>query len=479
MSDNMKLALVTIPASTHLSGGTPPLGLGYLSSYLKKYLDVNTVLIDGAIGESIIEGIRKEKPDVVGVTSTTLEFSEAERIGREIKSRFDVPILIGGVHISALPHTLPRCFDIGVIGEGEQTLLELMELYLKRGSFSQEDLKRTKGVCFHQRDEVVITEERELIKPLDRIPYPDRELFKMEKYYLKKGPFGRETSMITSRGCPYRCVFCHSSRFWKTVRFHSPEYVVGEIKHLTERYRVKYIIIFDDIFHLSKRRVKKIVSLLLNEKINEEVKFGIQARAGLLDKETRKLLKEMGVIYLGFGLESGSEKTLKFLKKGTVTVEDNKRAAKLAKQFGFKIGSGFMIGNPDETIEDLQLTYKFMVDNPLNVMNVYITTPLPGTELWEYAKKLGLVSEHMQWSKLNQFFRGNGVILNTEIDRQQFTEMYNKMKQACEPPPHKVIYNALMEIINNPSNLPVNLRQMPNYLLALMKRKAQRKLVNL
>jgi len=454
----LKLALVSIPAETPISEWPyPSLGLGYLASYVERHLDVDVVIIDGARGEHIIEEVERDKPDVIGITSTTLEFCEAERIGMAIKSQYEAPIIIGGVHVSALPHTLPECFDVGVIGEGEQTLVELLKVYSELEDFPENELKKISGICFHREHEVVLTKSRDLIEPLDAIPYPARDLLKMEKFYLKPqlhfpGALGRGTSMITSRGCPYRCVFCHSSRFWKTVRFHSPIYVVREIKHLINRYRVKCINIFDDIFSLSKKRLEKIVQLVKEEGINEEVKFGIQTRADLINVEMCKLLKEMGVIYLGFGLESGSEKILHYLKNAMITVEDNRKAVKIAKQFDFHIGSGFMIGNPNETIEDLELTRKFILENPLDVANVYITAPLPGSELWTYAKERGLVTDFMKWERINQFFNDENVILNENIPRDQFTNAYLRIKRACKSN-RRDLRNLLLAILKNPSNI--------------------------
>lgn len=138
----------------------------------------------------------------------------------------------------------------------------------------------------------------------------------------------------------------------------------------------------------------------------------------------------MNMVYLGFGLESGSEKILKYLKRGTVTGEENRRGIEIANKHHFKTGSGFMIGNPGETMEDIQKTYNLIMNKPLDNMSIYITTPLPGTELWHYAKDRGIVSESMEWSQLNQFFYETDKILS-DMKLDEFKKALSKLQLAA------------------------------------------------
>jgi len=426
----MKLALVSLD----YLGGSPQLGLGYIASYLRKYGNFNHIVIIDK--ENLIRGIKREKPDIVGISSVTTEFQEAKRVSGEIKSKFDIPTIIGGVHISMLPNSLPKSFDIGVIGEGEQTMLELVQLYEKTGELKKNKLKRINGIIFRERGKIILTKPRKLIRPLDSIPFPARDLFKMKEYYLIPrnipqivGKLVIGTHMIPSRGCPYRCAFCASPKFWKSVRFYSAEYVVEEIKELIERYQIKYISFFDDLFIASKSRLKKIVKLIKEEKINEKARFGLWGRTNLITDEICKLLKEMGVDTIGFGFESGSEKILNYLKKSTATIKDSLRAIKLCKKYGFNIHGTFIIGNPNETKNDIEQTYKFIKNNPIEQSNIYILTPLPGTEVWELAKKENKVSEDMNWSRLDNFgTRGNKVFfLPSRMSEEEFLRKYKEI----------------------------------------------------
>ncbi len=453
----------------------PELGIGYIASYIKKYsnYDTDIKIIDRIKSED--EVLKKIKgADLIGISSTTFEFLRARRLANKIKQQMDIPIIIGGVHISALNNHLPKEFDIGVIGEGEQTMLELLNLYNKKTDFSYEHLKNIKGIIHNKSGKTIFTGTRGLIYPVDKIPPPARDLYDM-KFYLKKhthspGTRGKGTSLMTSRGCPYNCVFCHSCRFWGGVRFHSPKYVINEIKELVDKYNVKYLNIFDDLFIANKKRLKEIVQFIQKEKINEKVKFCCQARANLFNKEVGGLLKKMNMGYINFGLESGSEKILNYLKKGTVTVEDNKNAVKIANQFGFKISSGFMIGNPNERVEDLNQTYNFIKNNPLDIIRIFITTPLPGTELWQYAKNKNIVSDDMDWEKINQLYNGNNVVLS-DIDKTLFQKIHLKLLIMANismiKKSKKKIYTFLKGVTYNflvNPKLIKNPRLIPNYI---------------
>jgi len=422
LGDKMKLALLSLEKT----GGVPPLSIAYIASYLREYGGYNNIIVIDK--EDPIKRIKKEKPDLVGMSVATNEFSEANLLAYKIKSNFDIPIIIGGHHISNLPHKLPNHIDIGVIGEGEETMLELIQFFEKYGMECSK-MKKIDGLVFHDGENICITNSRKLIEPLDKIPYPARDLLKMKEYYLKLRripTLSQEitigTHIITSRGCPYKCIFCSASYFWQNrIRFHSAEYVVGEIKHLIEKYKVESIGIYDDLFAVSKPRLKRIVELIKKEGIDEKINFGCQGRANLFDEETASLLKEMNVTSIGFGFESGSEKILKYLKDGQVTVEQNRRAIELCNKYGIKVGGFFILGSPGETIEDIKQTYEFIVNNKLTTMMAFILTPFPGTPLWEIAKNDNIVSDNMDFSKFSFFdFSLKTPFLNKNMTKEEF-----------------------------------------------------------
>lgn len=424
----MKLILASTGSGKE---GNPPLALGYIASYLRKYLDFNNIkIIDKE--RDLIGKIIKEKPDVVGISSSTLYFNQANDFARIIKSELDVPTIIGGHHITALPHTLDTNFDIAVMGEGEKIMLNLMKTLTDEKEFNQKNLSKIKGIAFHKGYDIKINERESLIKNLDELPYPARDLFKMKEEYLvprmsvSVSRLTKSTHILTSRGCPYRCIFCESSSFWKGYRFNSPEYVVGEIKYLIKEYKLNTINIFDDLFIADKERFKKIVELLEAEGITQKCSFRILGRANLINDDSLQLMKRMNVASIGIGFESQSPKVLKYLKKGTTTVEQNKNAVKILNKNDIPIQGLFMLGSPDETKEDMLKTLKFIDENVFDSFEFSITTAVPGSELWDYAKQKNLVKDDMNWDLLTMKAVNHGkdnILLSDKITREDFIQV--------------------------------------------------------
>lgn len=400
------------------------LGLAYIASYLRKYSDFKETFI---IEDNILSKLRSIKPNVIGISSATQSFEVACSIASMIKSQHgNIPVIIGGYHISALAHTLPEVFDAAVLGEGEVTILELLSVINKFG-ISKEKLSEVKGLAFHDGGKVIINSPRAFIKEIDSIPHPDRDLIKNVPFF---------SSMVTSRGCPYRCIFCASSQFWGSPRFHSPEYVVEEIEELTGKYKSAHISIWDDLFVADLDRFRKIVSLVRRNRINKRTSFGCALRSNIVTPELCSLLKAMNVTRVSLGLESGSQKILNKLKCGSVTVEQHIRAVELCKSNGLFVTGTFMIGSPNENEEDLNKTFELIKKLKLSGGgSILMATPLPGTKLWEYATERKLVNEGMDFSRLGimstdfskpESFRG--VFLSEDIQKDVFFKMAQKIQ---------------------------------------------------
>lgn len=422
-------------------GITPPLGLAYLPAYLRKYLGFDGTVLELS-EEGSFEDIKKHQPDIVGFSCVTRDYSKIRNLAGRVKEELGIPTLLGGHHITPIPHTLHPEFDLAVIGEGEQTMLELIELYARDGGWRPENLRGVRGIAYPEKGRAVVTPPHELIEPLDRIPFPARDLMDMEKYTSPVYDWSfikplRIASVSTSRGCPYKCVYCTASVFWQKYRGFSAPYVVEELKILLEHYPVDVIYIADDLFIGDKARLRQIVELIREAGINREVRFWANARANLVDDEVCSLLKEMNLWHIAFGFESFSEPVLKFLKKGTVSVEQNKRAFALAKEYGFDVEGNFMVGSPLEKKEDMLKTYNFIKNNDLDSFGVQVTTPLPGTELWDMAKTRGLVSENMDFDCLYNFNpityidnydRYKHFLMTEEVSREEFLKIYRKFQ---------------------------------------------------
>jgi radical SAM superfamily enzyme YgiQ (UPF0313 family) len=377
----------------YMEFGSPALGTLYLASYLKKYggfSDIK-VLECGHIDE---QALRPIKPDIVGVSSVTQNFMIAKNICAEVKRTMDVPVIMGGVHISTLPQSLTPDMDVGVIGEGEETILELACAY----ESGQPDRNRIKGIAFREDGNLILTPRREPIMPLDRIPFPARHLIHFEP--------AQGYALLTSRGCPFRCAFCSNAAMWHTIRYHSPEYVVSEMRQIYNDYHPKYLGINDDLFAINKPRLRQIVALIKKEEFYGDIRFSCQGRADLMDAETAGLMKEMGVTSVCMGLESGSQRILNYLKCNSVTVEDNKRAVGVLADAGIEPVASFIIGSPNETREEMLQTLDFIKKSRLSYFQIGELVPYPGTKVWEEAKVMGLVSDDMDWNLLAYILGG-------------------------------------------------------------------------
>ena len=392
-----------------ISNNKPPLGLGYLVSYLKRYLDFDDVVVVNT-GGGVLEQIRAARPEVVGFTAYSANYASVLRLVRRVKEELGVLTLMGGPHLTALPQNLDPSVDVGVVGEGEETLLQLIRLYLQRGAFPPAELAGIAGIVFHSNGGVQVTAPRVPIFPLDTIPMPDREALHIERF-LKPSPilmnneYLRGTTMLTSRGCPFKCIYCHVSAKWGRPRFHSAERVADEVELLVKRYGVEGIYIADDLFTANPLRVQRITAGLDARGVLGKVRFFADLRANLVNDRLMALLREMGVVKISLGLESGSDRVLAYLKGGDVTVAQNRQAVHIANRHGIGCYCCFMLGAPHETREDIRLTQELIKEildaHPQNFCQVSVTTPLPGTALWDYAVARGIISDAVDWSQFS------------------------------------------------------------------------------
>ena len=429
----MKLALISI----FISDKDPPLGLCSIATYLERYSNFKDTVIIDVNFDDMFERIEKEKPNIIGISAMSIYYPKAIEISKQVRQRFNIPVILGGNHISTLPESMKECFDIGVIGEAEETMSELIELYSKKGEFLISDLCNIKGIIFYDNGKLVKTEIRPPIIPLDKIPILNRDY--LNKKYFRKvrsfatGNFEVDYKIPTSRGCPYRCTFCSPSAMWgNKVRFNSVERVVEEIKLGVNKYHATYIKFMDDLFAVSKERLSQLYNKLKEEKLIGKVKFGGTVRANLVDDELCKLLKKIGVVVTATGYESGNEKILKYLKGGSVTVEDNYRTIRLLEKYKIANFGSFILGNPNETLEQMRDTInliKFAYKHKIEFIYVYLLKPFPGTDIWEIAKKRNIVSNDMDWETLTLFVDSlseahKPIMADKGIDINEFKNIY-------------------------------------------------------
>jgi len=399
----------------------PPLGLSYIASSLRKEFS-------GMLEFKIIRGnsaheIKSFQPDVVGISSVSKNYNVAKGHAAVAKQA-NLPVIMGGIHISVLPQTLTHDMDVGIAGEGERTIIDVMSSFIQKGRFDKSELSQIEGVMYWDGDKVTVTKPRPLIRPIDDIPYPARDLLVIDKH----------TSMLSSRGCPYHCAFCSTAKYTgNQARYASAEYVADEIELIYKRYDVEYITICDDLFAASSKRVVRIVDLLRTKGLLGKLDFAVNIRTDFITDELAAVLHQMNVKAVGLGVESGCQDTLDYLKSGGITVEDNANAIRILRKHKIIPYCSIIIGSPYEDHKAMMQTVNFIKENKVEFMAINVLTPFPGTPVWDYAKSRGLVSDDMDWEKL--FFNINyePVILSEKMSRKEifkvYTELANRKKR--------------------------------------------------
>lgn len=380
----------------HQSG--TPMGLAYLAGALaqQQHVDEIEIAVD-------VNAVFKSKPDIVGISSYSGLYSQSIAIAKKIKRQLDIPIVIGGTHITALPESLDPVFDAGVLSEGENTFAELVGL-LKNHQWSPESLQQVPGIVFHHQGQLHYTASRALEMELDNLAFPQRSVLNTYWPSQQTRHYWPQV-LFTARGCPYRCMFCIHSGARQKVRYHSPERVIAEIYDILRlNPQQKTISIFDDLFAIHKRRLEEIVRLIRAEKLHQRVSFISHAKSSCFDADIARLLKLMNSSMVIFGFESASDRIVKYLKGKESSAAKNQQALELCRQFNLPIGGYFIIGTPIETYAELAQTYWFIRRNtpPLRASGSFFLTPLPGTVYWDESVAAGRVSPQMpDWSILD------------------------------------------------------------------------------
>lgn len=367
----------------------PPLGILYVAAVLREHGHNVQVLDPPSNENSFIRKIVDFKPDLVGLSVGTTNLGRASEVINILKSRLDKKTLYcaGGVYTTACPHDTLEILklDLVIIGEGEYTMLDVCNAVEKKQSFSG-----IKGIMYREGDKVSENERRDLIDNLDSIPFPARDLLDFDWYLLPPGLIRgvfleRTTTILTSRGCPGQCTFCSSHLiFGKKVRRRSVGNVIKEIEHLKNAYGIRGIWFLDDTFTVNKKWVIEFCHEIRDKKIN--ITWGCQARIDTVSEELLKEMKASGCVQVDFGIESGSDKVLSALKKN-ITADKIIEVMDMTRKVGLRRMVTIMIGNPEETREDIEKTYELLKITSPDFLGVGFVTPYPGTELYDTAVK--------------------------------------------------------------------------------------------
>lgn len=384
----------------------PSLGLCYLAAATRRG-GFETEIIDsiplGLDCVKLAEAIVSKKPKYVGISSVTLSIYNAAKVAELIKEKSkDITVIIGGVHITAVPEeTMGKFFgfDIGVIGEGETTICELLRA-LEDGS----DLEKIRGLIFRKDGVLVKTAPRLLVKNLDDLAYPAWDLLPdLNKFYHPPAwslHNGACALLILTRGCAARCIYCDRGAFGNMVRAHSVDYAIQMLVDLRDRYGIRQFRILDDNFVLLKKHIEKFCRTLIEN--NLKFSWSCFARADCVNPELLKLMRKAGCWQISYGIETGSQE-LHDLEKKNIGLREIEQGMRWTKEAGISTVGFTMIAHPGETPETVRETVKFCCRLALDDFKMVYMTPYPSTEIFRDAEKYGTLDR--DWRRMNAYLK--------------------------------------------------------------------------
>jgi radical SAM superfamily enzyme YgiQ (UPF0313 family) len=429
----------------------PHLGLLMLGSVLQNSRHRVRIIDSSAqnLGyEETLGEIIRFQPDIVGFTAVTPSIFRTVKMATMVKKIFpSIPILIGGPHFTAIPEKTLKdypVFDYGIMGEGEATIVEIVDALSANRKPSN-----VAGIVFREDGKVYFNPPRPPILELDSLPFPAWKLLDdfPSRYHPALFKYKRlpSTHIISSRGCPYKCIFCDTSVFSRQIRFHSPEYMLGMVEFLVKHFKIKEVIFEDDQFLLKRRRVEKICEGLLKAKLN--IAWSCSARVNSVnDIDLLKLMKRSGCWQINYGIESANQKILDFSKKA-IRIDQIEKAVRLTHKAGILSKGYFIFGLPFENEETMENTIRFAKRIPLNDMSIFTLTPFPGSEMYDIAKNHGTIEkDYEKMNLLDLVFVPNGLSKKRLLHYQQ-----RFMREFYLRP--RIIGNYVGRLIANPYNI--------------------------
>ncbi len=359
----------------------PPLGMVYLAALLRdkgyeaKFIDANILNLSY---EEIIKQLNEFKPDYVLYNGITDNLQDTLSWIKKIKDEYMKPVIIGGPHMEIYPEeTLTHeCLDYGVVGDGWETLPELLDALE-----NNRDLTKVKGLVFRDNGKVILTEERPKTVSLEDVPFPARDLLPNEKYDTVLSKARPITIMITALGCPFKCTYCCTDT---NLRARSAEHIVAEVEECINRYGIKEIEFYDETFTVNKKKMNKFLDLV--EEKGLKFYWSVRTRVDCVDKELLGRMSKNGCIRINFGIESGDEAVLKGINRN-MSIDTIRDAVKWSKEAGIMTFGFFMIGLPQDTKESIEKTLNLMLELDLDFMQLNKFTMLPHSAIYEDYKK--------------------------------------------------------------------------------------------
>lgn len=441
----MKILLINPLVREWAKPNVFPLGLGYIVALLLKeghkveVLDINANRFSK---EEVEDRIKSADFDAAGISGIITTYRYVKWLAQILKKHHPgKPVIVGGSVGSSIPRIMleKNPVDIVCIGEGEETSVDLIRTLEKKG-----DLAKVKGIWYKDGlGAIRQTEKRPPIGDLDKIPLPAWDSFPIDIYL--RNPVGAPNrnkwidgsaqasaplsmNLFATRGCPYQCIYCYHDFMGLKYRHRSPENIINEIRALYEKYKVRYFHFIDDEFVMKKEFVYEFCRQIkeLMEDIGEKITWGCAGRANLMTKDLIAAMADAGCVLIGYGIESGSQKMLDYIKKG-VKVSQAKEAIRLTRRYLGWADCSFMIGYPGESKETIQETIDFCRDTDLAPEVIFFLTPYPGTDLYDIALKQGKIKDEEEYI-LNLGEQGEKVQVNfTDFSDKELVRIQENM----------------------------------------------------
>ncbi len=393
MTGKKRLFLAAVGPPGGYSLVTPPLGLLYIAAHLREHFALDIRIINqraaGWTSQRLIKEIVAFEPHVVGLGCMTPSAHVLPEITQGIRDSLPEALMVlGGPHISALQTAAvaATAADIGVVGEGEMVMEQVMRAYIEGGAMDS-----IPGLIRREPDGAVVRNPGSvpLIENLDALPMPAYDLIDVPTYWRQPGmptiPRRNYVSLFSSRGCPYNCMYCHNV-FGRGFRGHSVERILEEIKCAKSRYGADEIEFVDDCFNLDRKRLMDYSQRLCSEIGPIKTAFPNAIRADILDDETADALTNAGMYYTALALESGTKRIQKLIGK-RLDIEKFCNATALCNERRVFTNGFVMLGFPTETAREMEETIRVAADSKLHVASFFRVTPFPNTALFAYVKE--------------------------------------------------------------------------------------------
>lgn len=424
---------------------SPPLNLLLLAAIVRERGYAPRIIDCPALGLTygdVIGRLKKIKPRFVGLTAMTPHIMQAGKLAKAIKAAVpEAIILLGGAHISSVPEETMLRFpdiDIGFIGEADYSLPELLDTVSKGNAAST-----VKGTISREHSQLINTGQREEKIKLDDLPLYAWDILEGFPHIYKTPIFAAHrtpaTPILTSRGCPGKCIFCYSGCH-KTISTYSAEYIINMLKHLKERYDIREFMLFDDNFVMFRENLKKLLNMLIEKKL--DLTWSCNARVDMVNQEMLNLMAKAGCWQISYGIETGNQRIMDLLGKN-ITKEKVCRAIDMARSAGIRTVGFFMIGHFGETQETIDETIEFARNCGLDDFRMTFFTPLPGTKASLMADEYGAFED--EWEGMNLF---SPVFIPRCLTKEQLIENQKRAMRKFFFRPRPVL--SYLKMVKNP-----------------------------